>query len=81
MLRSQENGICDDGEEQYQPMSVDVVLGNPGVQLKLYENGRMKTVKTAPTAADIAGLDGNYYLNLPGDPLNPGARMPRTSTR
>ena len=31
----------------------------------------MKTVKTAPTAGDIAGLDGNYYLNLPGDPLNP----------
>ncbi len=71
MLRSQENGICDEGEEQYQPMSVDVVLGNPGVQLKLYEDGRMRTVKTAPTAGDIAGLDGNYYLNLPGDPLSP----------
>ena len=71
MLRSQENGICDEGEEQYQPMSVDVVLGNPGVQLKLYEDGRMRTVKTAPTAGDIAGLDSNYYLNLPGDPLSP----------
>ncbi len=71
MLRSQENGICDESEEQFQPMSVGVVLGNPMVQLKHYENGKSKTVKIAPTAADIAGLDGTYYLNLPGNPLNP----------
>ncbi len=74
MLRSQEDGVCDNGEEQFQPMAVGVVLGNPEVQLKLFENGEMKTIKTAPTAADIAGLDGNYYLNLPGDPLNAGCK-------
>ncbi len=71
MLRSQENGICDEGEEQFQPMAVDVVLDNPRVQLKHYMDGAMKTVMEAPGAADIAGLDGTYYLNLPGDPLNP----------
>ena len=71
MLRSQENGICDEGEEQFQPMAVDVVLDNPRVQLKHYMDGAMKTVIEAPSAADIAGLDGTYYLNLPGDPLNP----------
>ena len=71
MLRSQENGICDEGEEQFQPMAVDVVLDNRRVQLKHYMDGAMKTVMEAPGAADIAGLDGTYYLNLPGDPLNP----------
>ena len=35
----------------------------------------MKTVKTAPSAADIAGLDDTYYLNLPGDPLNAGMHL------
>ena len=70
MLRSQEDGICDDAEEQFQPMSVGVVLGNHRVQLKRYEDGSMKTVKTAPSAADVAGLDDTDYLNLPGDPLN-----------
>jgi hypothetical protein len=72
MLRSQENGICDDAEEQYQPMSVGVVLGNHRVQLKRYEDGSMKTVKPAPSAGDITGLDDTNYLNLPGDPLNAG---------
>jgi hypothetical protein len=70
MLRSQENGICDEDEEQFQPMAVGVVLGNRRVQLKHYQDGSMKTVKTAPSAADVAGLDDTYYLNLPGDPLN-----------
>ncbi len=70
MLRAQEDPPCDNAEEQFQPMPVGVVLGNPEVQLKLYENGKSRTVKVAPTAADIAGLGDTYYLNLPGDPLN-----------
>jgi hypothetical protein len=70
MLRAQEDPPCDTSEEQFQPMPVGTVLGNPEVQLKRYEDGEPKTVKTAPTAADIAGLDDNFYLNLPGDPLN-----------
>lgn len=72
MLRSQEDPPCDNAEEQYQPMPVGVVLGNPEVQLKLFEDGRSRTVGVAPTATEIARLDGNYYLNLPGDPLNAG---------
>jgi hypothetical protein len=51
-------------------MSVGVVLGNGRVQLKRYGDGSVKTVKKAPSAADIAGLDDTNYLNLPGDPLN-----------
>ncbi len=74
MLREQRDPPCDSAEEQFQPMPVGVVLDNPEVQLKLYEKGESKTVRVAPTAADIAGLDGSYYLNLPGDPLNAGCR-------
>jgi hypothetical protein len=71
MLRSQEEGICDNAEEQFQPQPVETVLGNPRVSLQRYENGKTQTVVgSAPTAAQIAGLGDDYYLNLPGDPLN-----------
>jgi hypothetical protein len=73
MLRSQEDGICDTTEEQYEPTGVDSVLGNPQVQLKgpTGPGGELQTIKRAPTAADIAGLGEGYFLNLPGDPLQP----------
>jgi hypothetical protein len=73
MLRAQEDPPCDNKEEQYQPTTVDAVLGNPNVQLLApAEAGkRQEVVTTAPTAADIAGLGKGYHLNLPGDPLNP----------
>jgi hypothetical protein len=46
------------------------VLGNPSVRLKrVEEGGEEKLVTRAPTAADIAGLDDPYHLELPGDPL------------
>jgi hypothetical protein len=73
MLRAQEDPPCDNQEEQYEPTSVDVVLGNPDVELvRPTEAGKpQKVVKTAPTAADIAGLGKRYHLDLPGDPLEP----------
>jgi len=73
MLRAQEDPPCDNQEEQYQPTPVDVVLGNPDVELvRPTEAGKpQKVVKTAPTAADIAGLGERYHLDLPGDPLEP----------
>ncbi|MFN8160837.1 MAG: hypothetical protein U0R52_07320 [Solirubrobacterales bacterium] len=77
MLRSQQDPPCDDAEEQYQPMPVDVVLGNPRVVLKLYNGGRSKPVVRAPTAAEIAGRDENHYLDLPGDPLEAGCTYAR----
>ncbi len=79
MLRSQERGICDPTEEQYQPTTVDTVLGNPQVELKgpAGSGSDLKTIKRAPTAADIAGLGDGYYLDLPGDPLSPGCDYSR----
>jgi hypothetical protein len=72
-LRKQTNqDNCNTGQEQYNPpTTVDTVLGNPDVTLDRYVDGNTVPVKRAPTAADIAGLGDDYYLNLPGDPLNP----------
>jgi hypothetical protein len=71
MFREQTAGNnCKTREEQYNPStSVDVVLGNPAVKLVHYVDGRDVVIKKAPTAANVAGLGDDYYLDLPGDPL------------
>jgi hypothetical protein len=72
MLREQ-TGPCKTTEEQYKPpTTVDTVLGNPRVRLIHYVGGKDVPVKYGPTAADIAGLGDDYYLDLPGDPLDAG---------
>lgn len=70
MIREQQNPPCDTSEEQYLPSSVDTVLGNPDVVLKRHLPGRgLVPLKRGPRAADIAGLEGDYYLDSPGDAL------------
>ncbi len=70
MLRKQEDPPCDTAAEQYQPTSVDTVLGNPTVTLTHYVEGKgLEDVMKAPTAADIAGLPDGYYLDLEGKAL------------
>ena len=68
-LRKQEHPPCDTTEEQYQPTTVETVLGNPGVQLVFVHKRKKRVIKSAPTAADIADLSSDYYLNLRGDPV------------
>jgi hypothetical protein len=72
MLREQTaDDNCNTREEQYNPpTTVDVALGNPAVKLVHYVGGNDVPVKRAPTAAEIAGLGDDYYLDLPGDPLD-----------
>ncbi len=72
MLREQTaDDNCNTREEQYNPpTTVDVVLGNPAVTLVHYVGGKDVPVKRGPTAADIARLGDDYYLDLPGDPLS-----------
>ena len=72
-LRVQQDPPCDSSAEQFQPTTVDVVLGNPAVDLITPD----APPKAAPTARDIAGLGSGYYLDLPGDPLNPGCTYGR----
>ena len=70
MLREQQKPPCDTEAEQYEPTSVETVLGNPSVELKRGAPGEpVETIKAGPDAGDIAGLGKNYYLDLNGDPL------------
>jgi hypothetical protein len=71
MLREQREPPCDTAEEQYQPTTVGTVLDNPDVVLDhLVPDKGLEEVKKAPSAADIAGLDENFYLNLNGEVLD-----------
>ncbi|HEY2052818.1 MAG TPA: hypothetical protein VGH14_02670 [Solirubrobacterales bacterium] len=69
-LREETDPPCDTSQEQYQPTSVESVLGNPTVLLQhAAEGGPLTTIRRAPTAAQIAGLGEGYYLNLEGEAL------------
>ena len=67
-LREETDPPCDTSQEQYQPTSVDTVLGNPDVVLQhgAEGGGPLVDVRHAPTAAQIAGLGDGWYLNLEG---------------
>ena len=70
MVRKEEDPPCDTTGEQYEPTTVDITLGNPTVTLDRGGPGKRETpIRRAPTAADIAGLDADHYLNLEGSPL------------
>ncbi len=66
---------CDNVGEQFEPAPVSIVLGNPAVTLlrgPTAGQSAFTALATAPIAAQVAGLGGSYYLDLPGDPLHPG---------
>src|SRR5262245_3668977 len=84
MMRAQEdvNDPCNTTEEQFSPPTwVEVVLGNPRVTLVHRVEGKNIPIKEAPTAADIAGLNSDYYLDLPGDALSAGCTYARDYLR
>jgi hypothetical protein len=64
---------CGSGEA-YRPTSVDIVLGQQEVLLRDW-HGRV--VKRAPTSRDLWGSGPEYYLDFPGNPLNPGCGFER----
>jgi hypothetical protein len=69
-LREETDPPCDTSQEQYQPTSVETVLGNPTVLLQhAAAGGELTTVRRAPTAEQIAGLKDGWYLNLEGRAL------------
>ncbi len=74
VLRDQ-SAPCDRSGEGYFPVSVESVLGNPDIALKIADGDSSATdtiIKMAPTAQDIANLDDQYYLDFPGNPRRPG---------
>jgi hypothetical protein len=64
---------CGPGEA-YRPTTVDIALNRRDVLLR---NPRGKLVKRAPTSRDLWGLGPGYYVDFPGDPLNPGCGYER----
>jgi hypothetical protein len=69
---------CDSSQEQYAPPSpVTTVLGNPRVRLLRYSRRTTRVITRAPNAASLAGRGRNYYLDLPGNPLQPGCKYAR----
>ncbi len=69
-LREETDPPCETEAEQYQPTSVDSVLGNPTVLLQhAAEGADLTTVRRGPTAEQIAGLGEGWYLNLEGTAL------------
>jgi len=70
---------CDPGGEPYPPAPVEIVFGDPAVALR--ELPGRREVKRGPAAADLydatptAGADA--YLDLPGDPRQPGCDYER----
>ncbi len=58
---------CSDGEP-FLPTTVEAVLGRPDVTLR----GPAGEQIPAPTASDLANRGDGWYLDFPGDPLDPG---------
>ena len=74
MLKKQSED-CDTLGEPYLPVSVDAVLNSPDVVLrKAATDGSSEDpiVKVAPSAQDLVHTDPTYYLDLPGNALEPG---------
>jgi hypothetical protein len=63
-------GSCGIGEP-YQPLDIDVLLGNPEVALRGPWD-RTNIVKVAPVGTDLARGLVDYHLDFPGDALRPG---------
>ncbi len=69
-VREEQVPPCETAAEQYAPTSVETVLGNPEVVLERDVPGSgPEEVRSALSAAEVAGLGRDYYLNLKGDPL------------
>src|SRR5262245_17411154 len=60
--------------EAYRPTTVDTVLGRQGVLLR---DASGNIAKRAPTAGDLWRHAEGYYVDLPGDPINPGCGYER----
>jgi hypothetical protein len=77
------SGACQLGTaegEQWRPTTVQIILGNPEVTLRGPGRGSA-VVKEAPTSADLYGEGKGYFLDFPGNPLNPGCTYEQDGRR
>lgn len=71
MIKAQEDGECDSSGEQYAPTSVDIVLDNNQIVLRQLGTDN-PVMQAAPGASDLFPLGEGFYLDFPGDALDPG---------
>ncbi|HYH11795.1 MAG TPA: hypothetical protein VD789_05500, partial [Thermomicrobiales bacterium] len=79
MVRQQESE-CDDFGEPYLPVTVELVLGHPDVTLRQNAGGSRSedpVLVTGPDADDLAQAGPDTYLDLPGNPRDPGCTYER----
>lgn len=84
MLKENPDPPCSRDGEQFRPSPVDITLGNPSINLfreASRPGQRDEVVKSAPTAQDIGGLGPSYYLDMPGNPVDPGCTYARDFER
>jgi hypothetical protein len=62
---------CSTSGNVYNPAPVEIILGQPDVQLRRLDSNRT-VIKQGPTAEDIAGLGEDHDINWPGNPRRPG---------
>lgn len=82
MLKENPDPPCSTRGEQYWPSPVEITLGNPEVELvrsPSRSGEKPEVLASGPTAEEIAGLGGGYYLDQPGNPYSPGCTYARTS--
>ncbi|MGB3304900.1 MAG: hypothetical protein WBA63_01865 [Thermomicrobiales bacterium] len=60
-----------EGGEPYRPVPVEMVLGNPRVELRDGAEGD-RVLATGVGATDLAAYGPDTYLDFPGDPRRPG---------
>ena len=67
----EQDGPCDTNGEPFEPAPVEIVLDNPEVSLRVVGNGDPVAIQ-GPGASDLYDLREGWYLEFPGDALEPG---------
>ncbi|MAT04257.1 MAG: hypothetical protein CL424_04340 [Acidimicrobiaceae bacterium] len=70
MVREQ-SAPCDTDGEPFEPAPVDIVLENPEIFLRQVGNDD-PVAQRGPSGADLFDLREGWYLDFPGDALEPG---------
>ena len=73
VVLKQQARACDTNGEAYEPVAVNLVLGRNDVTLRGPDGYTLQ----APTMRDIYGKDSEYFLDFPGNPLQPGCSYER----
>ncbi len=75
---------CSTVGEPYLPVAVDISFNDPEVKLRRAKrNGELTdpVVKEGPSAQDLVNTDSSYYLDLPGNSLEPGCDYEKWSAK